>query len=430
MIAMERFVRLLPRGGFARNAVTLMAGTTLAQAIPVGVSPILTRLYSPEDFGHLALYTTVVSLISVAAAGRYELAIMRPRAEEDAAQLVRLSVCVALAVSLVLLGIVALTSGRIAALLGVPGIEPWLYLVPVSVLLVGMYQAFNYWLNRQRQYREMARNRVIQSATTASSNVAMGLAGFGTGGLILGSILGQGLTTALIARGFLSRPRHRTGATMRGVAKTYRAHPTFLMPSHLIGAGNGSIPVFFITAVFGSTPTGYFSLASRLMGLPTSLISTAIGDVLRQRATELYHRQGEFRSLWLKTFWHIAGLGLVPFAIFAALAPAVFEIVFGGPWRVAGEYARILTPQFFFAFVFGAVDKSALIVGANRYIFWWHFSRFCANVVAAGLTFAYDLPIKPYLYLLAAINIAFYSLDIAVSYRLSLGSPTGADLEP
>jgi O-antigen/teichoic acid export membrane protein len=278
----------------------------------------------------------------------------------------------------------------------------------------------------------MARNRVLQSGVTGSANIAMGLGAFGATGLILGSVLGQALATAMIARPFLAkaRPRAPGTPTMAAVAKTYIAYPKLLLPSHLIGAGHASIAVLFITAVFSSTATGYFSLASRLMGLPTSLVSAAIGDVFRQRATELYHQNGEFRDIWVKTFKHIAGLGILPFALYAVLAPSLFEILFGEEWRVAGEYARILTVQFFFTYLCAALDKSALIVGANRYIFLWNLSRFLANIVGSAVAYLFDFSIEHYLYLLASINIFFYTVSMAVEYRFSLGQWKSATSVP
>ncbi len=42
--------KLKPKSEFSKNVLTLMTGTTIAQAIPIAISPILTRIYTPEDF--------------------------------------------------------------------------------------------------------------------------------------------------------------------------------------------------------------------------------------------------------------------------------------------------------------------------------------------------------------------------------------------
>ena len=52
-------LKFIPQSAYARNVITLMTGTSIAQAIPIAVSPILTRIYSPEQFG---LFVTVMQL--------------------------------------------------------------------------------------------------------------------------------------------------------------------------------------------------------------------------------------------------------------------------------------------------------------------------------------------------------------------------------
>ena len=53
-----------------------MTGTTLAQAIPILLSPALTRLYSPESFGALGAYIAASAILIVIATGKYENALL------------------------------------------------------------------------------------------------------------------------------------------------------------------------------------------------------------------------------------------------------------------------------------------------------------------------------------------------------------------
>ena len=78
-----KFLRKFKIGKFAKNVLTLLTGSTIAQAIPIAVSPILTRLYTPEDFGILALFLAIVSFIAIVFTGQYESAIILPEKYED-----------------------------------------------------------------------------------------------------------------------------------------------------------------------------------------------------------------------------------------------------------------------------------------------------------------------------------------------------------
>ncbi|MBF4218060.1 lipopolysaccharide biosynthesis protein, partial [Vibrio anguillarum] len=122
---------------FSKNVLTLMTGTGIAQAIPIAIIPILTRMFSPEDFGLLALYAACVSILGVVATGRYEIAIMLPKDDEDARLLLQLSMLVALFFSLLISIPISIWNAQIARFLGNEDIAVWLYLVPVSVLFTG-----------------------------------------------------------------------------------------------------------------------------------------------------------------------------------------------------------------------------------------------------------------------------------------------------
>jgi len=71
-----------PKSEFSRNVLTPMTGTTITQAIPIAISPILTRIYTPEDFGVLALFVAITAIFGGIANGRYELATMLPKKDK------------------------------------------------------------------------------------------------------------------------------------------------------------------------------------------------------------------------------------------------------------------------------------------------------------------------------------------------------------
>ena len=66
----------------------------LAQVLPVVLAPILTRLYSPNDFGVLAVYSSLLAMSLNFASFRYEFAI--PIAEDNRTAIVLVALCLAL----------------------------------------------------------------------------------------------------------------------------------------------------------------------------------------------------------------------------------------------------------------------------------------------------------------------------------------------
>ena len=190
--------KYFPESEFVRNVLTLMTGTTIAQAIPIAISPILTRIYTPDDFGIFALYMSIAGIISVIATGRYELAIMLPKDDKDAINIGVLSIIIAFFISLIVFLIVLIFNQEITNLLNNPKISNWLYFIPLSILLTGIFQSYNYWTNRKKGYKKLSITNITQTSTTAGSNIAMGFAKFGSSGLIIGTLIGQAAASTLL----------------------------------------------------------------------------------------------------------------------------------------------------------------------------------------------------------------------------------------
>ena len=192
--------RILPGHGFARSITVLAGGAALGQGVALLASPILTRLYSPEDYGVLGVYAAILGMITVVASLRYEYALPLP--EDDATAANVLAVCL-----LLLCGTVALASilvlcwGReIVRWVDAPALERYLWLLPLGMLGAGAYQILNYWTVRKRNFSRLAGTRITRGAGRAVIQIGMGLTHVGPLGLVLGQIAGETAGTASLAR--------------------------------------------------------------------------------------------------------------------------------------------------------------------------------------------------------------------------------------
>jgi O-antigen/teichoic acid export membrane protein len=400
-----------------------MTGATIAQAIPIAISPILTRIYTPGDFGIFALYMSVASILSVIATGRYELAIMLPKKDEDAINIVVLSILISFFVSFISFIIIFIFNAQITNLLGNDEISNWLYFIPLTVLLTGMYQSFNYWSNRKKEYKQLAVSRVIQSGSTATTNLGMGFGGFGSSGLILGSVLGQGLATSVLGKQIWNRNIFSKVTKLRifALAKKYKNFPQYLIFSHGIATVYMQIPILFISKVYDLSTLGFYSFANRFINLPGSLIANSIGDVFREEATSQYHKTGEFHVIFRNTLKKSFKLSIIPFLLLLFTVKDIFSFVFGVKWSIAGEYAQILLIGSFFSFIITPIDKSALIVNNTKYILKWHIGRFLGFVSISFIAYLFKFEIKYYLIGVVSLNILFYLIELYYCNSFSKG---------
>jgi O-antigen/teichoic acid export membrane protein len=367
--------KLKPKSEFSRNVLTLMTGTTIAQAIPIAISPILTRIYTPEDFGMFALYMSVASILSVVATGRYELAIMLPKKDEDAVNIVALSILISFFVSFMALLTVFIFNAQITNLLGNPEISSWLYFIPITVLWTGIYQSFNYWSNRKKQYKRLAMSRVIQSGTTATTNLGMGFGGFGGSGLILGAVLGQGVATAILAKMVWGEDKDRIYVLKKlkilALARKYKKFPTWNLFSSFISTLRLNILVFFFSKFFLSSFLGFYYMADRMLRLPISLFIGAFSDVFFQKISKLKSYTDIFdtsKAYFFKLFFLLT----VPYIIVIFFLKDTVPFIFGEEWRELYLYMYVLSLPIFFNLLTTHFSKVLIVINRQEVSFYFH----------------------------------------------------------
>jgi len=414
--------RLKPKSEFSRNVLTLMTGTTIAQAIPIAISPILTRIYTPEDFGVFALYMSVASILSVIATARYEVAIMLPEKDDDALNIMILSIAIACLISLSTLIVIILFNKQITTLLGNVAISNWLYLVPISILFTGLYQTFNYWENRQKKYKNLALSRVYQSSTTSAANLTIAPIINGSSGLILGNIFGSIVATlylikksALLDKNFFQVIHINK---ILSVAHRYIKFPKFDLLASLLNVSAQQVVNILFNSIYSSIFAGYYYLTQKMLGLPVSMIAASVLDVFKEKASKDFQRLGNAKSIYVTTFFKLLALSLVPSIVIYVYAIDIFTFVFGEQWSESGVYARLLVPMLFLRFISSPLsfmlfigDRQELnLFGNFLFLIGTLFSFYVASTpydVIVNLSFAYSFVYLMYLWFSAKIAKVF-----------------------
>ncbi|RLA08695.1 MAG: translocase [Gammaproteobacteria bacterium] len=411
--------KLKPKSEFSRNVLTLMTGSTIAQAIPIAISPILTRIYTPEDFGIFALYMSIASIIAVIATGRYELAIMLPEKDEDAINIVALSAIITVIISLLTLSIVIIFNLQITNLLGNPQISNWLYLVPISVLLTGFYQSFNYWSNRQKQYKTLAQNKVIQSTSTAGVNLSMGLAKWGVVGLIWGNIIGQTLASVILFKNILKKNHNLPTAINKNkiikMLKRYIKFPKYDIISALANTSAQQITHILFNIIYNPAIAGFFYFTQKILSMPITYISSAILDVFKEQAARDYKKYNNAKKIYKSTFIKLMMIAILPSVFLYFFAVDMFVIVFGEKWQIAGEYAKILSPMLFFRFM-GNPLSFMFYIGERQI---WDMYSQTLLLCSILLSFFWNTNATQTVYFISLVFSIFYISQIFLSAKIA-----------
>lgn len=400
-----------------------MTGTGLAQVIPVAISPILTRLYTPEDFGVFAFYVSLCAILAVIVTGKYELAVVVPKRSSESINLVALIILLSIFISLILLSLVFLWGKDLAMLLEHPEIQSWLYLAPLSTMILGCYHALNFWANRRSRYKSMAVSRVVQSSAAGVSQLVAGIAKTGAAGLILGQLTGQFVSAIYLAISFPKRERSLLRCIslkrMIWVARKHNMYPKYMLPGQCMSVGATELPLLVITVFFGVGIAGFYSLAQRIMAAPLSLVANAVGDVYRQQAAEQFAKHGECRDIFVTTLRRLVFFALFPVLPVLLFGPSLFAIVFGENWRIAGEIASILSVLTFFQIVSSPLSGTVLLSNGMRMEFFWQTARLILVAVIfyissiKGLSYQYAIVAYVFVFSIMYLLHSFWQYSAA-----------------
>ncbi len=417
------------KSDFSRNVVTLVTGTAVAQAIPLALSPILTRLYTPDDFGILAIYMSIASLGTVVVSLKYDLAIIIPEKDEDSANITILSIFVAFLTSTILFIIVLLYGSEISRFLidgaeNVKVLNNWLYFVPFSILIMGLFNSISFWFNRKSYYKRMATSKVLNTAGMSGAQIGLGAFNFIPVGLLIGFIAGRLFSFLYLLR-MLIKDRdsvfHKISRErMLYLIRRYKKFPYFTLPADFTNVVSNQLPVFLIGKYFGGAILGNYALMDRILGAPISLLGRSVLDVFKQRASEDFIKNGNCRDIFVKTFKTLVFLSAIPTILLFTISPFVFGVIFGKGWEIAGDFAQIFAILFFFRFTASPLSYMFHIAEKQHYDMFWQLGLLVCAVISFAIGIHFD-NINIALISFVTSYSLMYILNLYLSYSFAKG---------
>ena len=406
-----------------RDIFTVGAGGMIAQLVTASSMPVVTRLYSPDAYAGWALMMAIVVIFTSVATFRYELAIVLPDKHEEAINV--MAVCLVATIGMSLMSCMIVYFGK-SWLIGEKfnnELSAWIWCVPFLILTMGIYQTFNLWCTRMREFRWYALLQVILPLLTIISQITLALLGFATSsGLILGSLLGQGIAvgflTVLIYKKYGTPIIHAFSVQqMKFVSGKYRVYPFYMTPYTLMGTIRDRY-IYFLLASFGiKAEVGFYNLSTRLVNIPNSLVGSAIRPVFYQKAASTDLRRLEKT---INDTMKLLAVSMVPFWIlFLFNAEFLFSMIFGAPWRKAGLYASVLSVPYFFLFLTNWLDRSFDALGRQRLAFLLEliFSVLLITVLTISMLTLKDTFIA--ICLQAGVITAYYLIWLVVLFRIA-----------
>ncbi len=377
---------------FTTNVLKLVSGSVIAQALGILLVPIITRLYSPGDYGAFQVFLSISSILAVLSCLSYQLAIMLPKEEEDSANIVTLCIALVSIISVVSGGVFILLSGWVGETLNTPDLSQYLIFLPVVVFLNGLFVVVNYWLSRRIRFGALATAQVANSVSSKFVQIGAGVGSASPLGLILGLIAGYGAALLVMLRGIREDlSLFRKAVSFDGIkrmATRYRRFPLFTSWSTVANSVSMQAAPLMLAAFFNPAVVGFYGMAHMVVNMPMSLIGSATGQVFFQKASEEKNRTGSVKTVVQEVHQRLVSIGIFPILILMIIGEELFTLVLGAQWAMAGGYARILAPWLLLVFIasplstiFSVLERQTVDFSFNLLILFSRIAVLCVGGV-------------------------------------------------
>ena len=376
-----------PLSTYWRHVLTVLGGAIGAQALPLLAAPMITRLCTPAEMGAFSVWLGIVAVTAIGATLRMETAMILDHGEEAQRTCFGV-VCDTATITAVSITTIAVI-GRFA---GIPivGTLPWMSVLTIGLgtWMSAMMQTTLAYATSHHAFGKAARAKVIGAGTIASVQLGLLYAGGGGVGLLAGQIIG--LAAGLVAANrMLTPPKVRFGTAIKAEGRAYiqrhQAFWRFSLPSNLLNALVGQLPLLMIGIRYGALSAGLFALTQRVLAAPISLFAASVLEVFKRQSVHDFETLGNCSSAYRYTFKTLCFLALIPSMILFVYSPRLFAWIFGEPWRAAGELAQILAPLYFLNFIASPLSYVFFVAGKQKSELVWQIALF---VMTAGVFFS------------------------------------------
>ena len=409
---------------YLKNILTMMSGVFLSQVVVFLGSMVITRIFSPSDFGIAAVFLSITNILVVVSTLRYEHSIVLPIKDNDSYDIMAISKRIVIFFSLFVFAFVFLFYDTIMYYVAKPELNYWFYYLPLLIFLNAFFFIYRSWLVRLKRFKRISIGALIKSIILTLSLIIGGIIFNDVMVFLFANIFAQFVETVYLHYAIAKGSYNKTNAKHK--LKEYINFPKFSLPADLISTYSSQNPILMFSFFFGDSVVGQFSLTQRVLAIPIKFISGSTLEVYKQKASEDYNKLGNCFEIFKSTFKTLFLIGLIPTVIMFFLAPFLFEVLFGMEWRDAGVFARYMLPMFFLQFSISPLSYTLYIAGKQKYNLYWQMGLLLltslgiyigvlnesSNISIIGFSLAYS-----FMYLIYLLLIYYYAKGNDITKR-------------
>ncbi|HDY4439295.1 TPA: type 8 capsular polysaccharide synthesis protein Cap8K [Staphylococcus aureus] len=342
---------------FIGDSFLMILSSGIAQVILIITTPIITRLYSPAEFGEFTIFSNIAMILIPIINARYDLLIVNAKNDRSANILSQISFLISLLILLILIPILAISA--------------WLYpnfildfiFIIIMLFLVSLTNIFTNYLNKERKYKVLSLINVFRAGSMALLQIIFGLLSLGSLGLIIGFSLSY---ITGITLGYKTFKKHfnivRNKEETKALFLENKNQLVYSTPSILLNSLSFSVVVFFIGILYTNTEVGIYGMAIRVLGIPVTIISLGLSKIFMQQANDYYIERGNFRNLLLKFSSTLVIVSIILYVPLYLFSEELVNILLGHSWVDTITVIKIVIPLFVIRLIVSTVSLSVIVL--------------------------------------------------------------------
>jgi lipopolysaccharide exporter len=396
---------------FLSNSLKLFSATLAGQILGIIVTPFLTRLYTPSDYGIFQLFFSIVSLIAIVSCFSYDSAIQLPKKDEDAAGVVVLCLFLIGFTAFIVTILIIVFSSNIEQLLNIPSISRYLFLLPIAIIANSIAYVLVSWMSRRDEFGTIAKANLLSSISGKGVSLGSGIISPSPFGLIFGTIFNDVTIAAIALRKTFTELhlfKNISYQSLKQLAFRYKKFPQYIAGANLAGSASVQITPFMLAIFFSPIVVGYYAIAYMVMILPSKLIGNSIASVFFRKASAEKNLTGSIATIVKAVHSRLISIGIFSCLILMIIGPELFAYALGVEWYTAGVYAQILAPWFFVAFISTPLMSIFNVLEMQGANFWFNILLLITRILVLIISGLLGNPILG-LILLSGTGVIFWS---------------------
>jgi O-antigen/teichoic acid export membrane protein len=407
----------IKKSNYIKNIAILATGSGISQLIIIIVSPILTRIYSVENFGTIAFFMSISSILIVFSSAKYEMAILQAKYHFEALSLTIGTMLMSSLFSILLFFLYISVSDNSQVVKLNNNLGGAILFIPMYVLMSSFINILSNYINRLGLYKVISLNHILTSITKSAAKLLLSLVVLTYNGLIVGALIGVAASFCYMIYRYLITIKSKRFFLIayKSILKCFYKHrkfPKFTLPSDGFNAVAAQVPIFLTAYFFSTKDIGYLAFAFSMVSLPLGVIGGSISRVFKTHAANEYNSNGHCHVFVKKNIIQLLFYLSPPFFVLIFIAPFAFKFIFGEHWVVSGEIVQVLVPMFFLQFIARIVNFIYPLSGRQKQMLWIQVVIFISSL------FAFFLGALLFNDFMSAI--VFYSIFYSIIYFLTI----------